>query len=58
MRLLTKLAEAWKTFWWGEPCRKHPGHRVREFDVELASGCAMMPSMCELCWDEFEARYR
>lgn len=57
-QFLLKLAEWWRAFWWGPPCTKHPGHRTREFDAELASGCAMMPDMCEQCWEEFEVRYR
>lgn len=52
--MLLKLREHWLTFWRGQPCEKHPGHRVREFDVEMASGCAMMPNMCEECWNELE----
>ena len=55
----------WKRFlnWWlvfrkGEPCPKHPGHRVYEFDAELATGCAMIGPMCELCYQEMEEECR
>lgn len=61
MKILKKffstVKESWLTFWLGEPCPKHPGHRVREFDAESASGCAMLPNMCELCWEEWESKY-
>ena len=36
---------------------KHPGHRVREIDIEVISGCAMMPDMCALCWEEFQKEH-
>ena len=39
--------------WWNPPCPKHPGHRTKEVDGELASGCAMVPDMCSLCWEEW-----
>lgn len=53
---LLRLRERWLTFWRGDPCPKHPGHRVREFDAELATRCSMMPSMCSECFREMEER--
>lgn len=57
IQLWNRVKEVWITFWRGEPCPKHPGHRNREFDAELASGCAMLGGMCEQCWEELEAKY-
>lgn len=42
--------------WWNPPCPKHPGHRLNEVDVEMITGCAMMPAMCEVCWQESDIR--
>jgi hypothetical protein len=44
--------------WWNPPCPKHPGHRMNEIDAEVLTGCAMVPSMCSLCWEEFERQNR
>ena len=41
--------------WWNPPCPKHPGHRVHEVDAELLTGCAMVPEMCSLCWEEWQS---
>jgi len=40
--------------WWNPPCSKHPGHRLHEVDTEVLTGCAMMPEMCSVCWEEFQ----
>ena len=56
-RLVSHFKEGWLTFWYGEPCEKHPGHRMCEIDTEILTGCAMAPPMCELCWAEFEEKY-
>lgn len=43
--------------WWNPPCPKHPGHRQREIDTEIATGCAMCPYpalMCAECFKEAE----
>lgn len=43
--------------WWNPPCPKHPGHRQREIDTEIATRCAMCPYpalMCSECFKEAE----
>lgn len=49
-------AEGWRTFWYGKPCPKHPGHRINELDLEPTHG-AMMGSWCALCWEEFREKH-
>lgn len=49
--------EKWMAFWWGEPCPKHPGHRVREMDTELLTHGAFGEPACSECWSEFEEKY-
>jgi hypothetical protein len=56
--LLERIFEWWLTFRDGPPCPKHPGHRQRELDMELETGCAMAgPDMCSECWEEVQVRY-
>ena len=49
------LIESVKSFFWGDPCPKHPGHRDRELDVEAVTSCAMMAPMCAICFEEMES---
>lgn len=56
-RFWCRTVEGWMSFWRGKPCPKHPGHRDRELDLEIETGCAMMPNMCSECWAEEKEKY-
>jgi hypothetical protein len=58
MSVLKRIWEAWLTLRDGAPCPKHPGHRQRELDMELETGCAMGGAdMCSECWAEWKEKY-
>jgi rRNA maturation protein Nop10 len=44
------LLESLKSFFWGDPCPKHPGHRDRELRVDI--GYTMTELVCSECFAE------
>lgn len=55
MKWLKRIWEAWLTFRYGPPCKKHPGHRSREMDLDLLM--PMCGDMCSACFEEIEEKY-
>jgi rRNA maturation protein Nop10 len=46
------LLESLKSFFWGEKCPKHPGHRDRELNVDELTDGALFGRSCSLCFAE------
>lgn len=48
---LAALVEWWRTFLYGPPCPKHPGHRLHE----TCDVCEeLLGRFCECCLSEYE----